>query len=518
MRLKRVWLDNFKNLKNLEVRIDPAQAVNVVVGQNGTGKSNLLEALVVIFRDLDLNPARPSLRYELDYEINGHNVAIDADPDRPRGRLKFTVDGRLSTLKELEATKAELLPGFIFGYYSGPSARFRGHFDAHQNRYYQRLLDEDEALPLRTLFLAESFHSQFVLLAFLLEPDDVINAFLKQHLRIESLSSVEFVLHQPDWATRTTKDAFWGARGAPRRLMEVLFDESIAPIREPAQDRVNFRQTVNREHLWLYLDGLESIERVYRAYESRQEFFKAMESLVISELLHELRVVVRVRNVEDGQLDFRELSEGEQQLLIVLGLLRFTQAANSLLLLDEPDTHLNPGWSVRYTEFLGSVMGELPTSQVLMATHDPLVIASLVREQVLLLERGEDGEVHATMPERDPRGMGVAGLLTSEIYGLRSQLDPYTLERLEEKRRLASLPERTSEQDARLRELGDLVDDVDMAATVRDPLYREFVGAMSDLEHGAASAPVVLTREEMAAREELVREVAAELREAEPGP
>jgi hypothetical protein len=34
------------------------------------------------------------------------------------------------------------------------------------------------------------------------------------------------------------------------------------------------------------------------------------------------------------------LSEGEQQLLMVLGLMRFTKSHQSLVLLDEPDTHL----------------------------------------------------------------------------------------------------------------------------------------------------------------------------------
>jgi len=35
-------------------------------------------------------------------------------------------------------------------------------------------------------------------------------------------------------------------------------------------------------------------------------------------------------------------SEGEQQLLLVLGLLKFTAEEEALFLLDEPDTHLNP--------------------------------------------------------------------------------------------------------------------------------------------------------------------------------
>ena len=52
------------------------------------------------------------------------------------------------------------------------------------------------------------------------------------------------------------------------------------------------------------------------------------------------------------KVTYRDLSEGEQQLLLVLGLLKFTARDEALFLLDEPDTHLNPIWSTQYLKFL----------------------------------------------------------------------------------------------------------------------------------------------------------------------
>lgn len=51
-RLVELWLEDFKNLKDYSVCFNPAQGFDVVLGWNGTGKSNLLEVLVIIFRDL----------------------------------------------------------------------------------------------------------------------------------------------------------------------------------------------------------------------------------------------------------------------------------------------------------------------------------------------------------------------------------------------------------------------------------------------------------------------------------
>jgi len=51
MKLLKLEISTFKNLRDFS--IDFSQTLTtVLLGQNGTGKSNLLEALIVIFRDL----------------------------------------------------------------------------------------------------------------------------------------------------------------------------------------------------------------------------------------------------------------------------------------------------------------------------------------------------------------------------------------------------------------------------------------------------------------------------------
>ena len=49
MRLDKLWIDNFKNLKDVNVDFDQESFVTVLIGQNGSGKSNFVEALIKIF-------------------------------------------------------------------------------------------------------------------------------------------------------------------------------------------------------------------------------------------------------------------------------------------------------------------------------------------------------------------------------------------------------------------------------------------------------------------------------------
>ncbi len=53
MKLRKLEISEFKNLRNFIIEFEQT-LTTVLLGQNGTGKSNLLEALIIIFRDLDL--------------------------------------------------------------------------------------------------------------------------------------------------------------------------------------------------------------------------------------------------------------------------------------------------------------------------------------------------------------------------------------------------------------------------------------------------------------------------------
>ena len=66
MRLDEVTIGNFKNLRNLCVNFDESSPYTVLVGANGAGKSNLIEALGLIFKHLDLDLKAP-FDYNLKY-------------------------------------------------------------------------------------------------------------------------------------------------------------------------------------------------------------------------------------------------------------------------------------------------------------------------------------------------------------------------------------------------------------------------------------------------------------------
>ena len=167
MRLDKVFIDGFKNLNNLEVDFDESVLTTVIIGQNGAGKSNLIEAITEVFRAVDLRRGEPKFRFKVDYRIDGIKVSLS---NLKRGLL-IEVNGKEVKRAEFERRKPEWFPDLVFGYYSGGSRRFEALFDNHQRRYYVAIKTNDDAathnqaLQERRLFYCRPIHGVLALLA-----------------------------------------------------------------------------------------------------------------------------------------------------------------------------------------------------------------------------------------------------------------------------------------------------------------------------------------------------------------
>ncbi|MFP5439051.1 MAG: AAA family ATPase [Bacteroidia bacterium] len=500
MRIDKVFIDNFKNLRQFSIDIDKRQMHTVLLGANAAGKSNFLEALVIIFRDLDLKEAT-SFNYVIEYECKGNLLKVEGGPTL-KGKYQFylgkEIEGVINysskpiTKKEIDSNRDSYLPKYVFSYYSGVSNRLLEHFDRHQNKFYKDLLDGIDD-PFRPLFYARIIHSYFVLLAFYGFNDEKINTFLKEYLNIVGLESVLFVMKKPNWkGNKEIGDRkFWYAKGVVKDFLNELWNASIGPIYHKDKIREDFNKHPEQEHLYLYISNQEKLNSIAQKYKGNTDFFKQLESTYMSDLIQEVRVKVQKQNV-DGTITFKELSEGEQQLLTVIGLLRFTKAEESLILLDEPDTHLNPLWKWKYMNLLQEYTDKDKSSQILMTTHDPLVIGGLTKEEIRIfysekktVENDEQIFIKTMTPDFDPKGLGVAGILTSEFFNLPSTLDQDTLNDLNERNVLIAKQEKhelSDEEKDRLTELFYQFSKLGINTTDRDPIYQKFLIAITERE------------------------------------
>jgi len=482
----------FKNLENIRVDFDETHLMTVIVGGNGSGKSNVLEALVSIFRNLDLGDT-PDFSYEVKYKLGDGEktkwVTVLANPNGKTLSQQYQIsfsnspDGAsqkisLAKVKRDKNGHSDYLPNHVFAYYSGPSDRLEKYFKKHRTNFYRKLLKSEVDLKsdIRPLFYAKPYHSQFVLLAFFLSKQaDQEKEFLKTHLGIESLDSVHFVMRKPNWTkAKNRKELFWGAEGVVREFLELLFPYCLAPVKITRPEDTGLTGSdIKNEFLHLFLPSVDVL-RDFATGLTPDVFFKMLESTLLSEIISEVSVRVKV-TFSDQPLSFSELSEGEQQLLTVLGLLKFTGGKDTLFLLDEPDTHLNPAWTVKYLSFLDQFVPHSGASHLLMVTHRPLAIAELEKQQVQVMERS-GGAVTAFQPYESPRGMGINFLLRSDMYGLKTTIDQPTTKDIEHRNRLAAKPTALNSQEKEeLKNLNERLEPLGFNFSTDDPDYMDFL-------------------------------------------
>jgi predicted ATPase len=518
MRLDRLTIPSYRNLRSFTIDFDETQATTVLLGRNGSGKSNLFEAIVEIFRELEIGGA-PPFPYILEYSCRDHTIRIDADPERTNKRLVISVDGKSMPQAAFLKNVDDYLPNFVFAYYSGWSSRLERHFDRPTRKHYDAILKaQNHQLPLRRLFFCRKEYSQLVLLAFFLEKSAAARDLLEQFLGIKSFDSALFVLKTPWWRRSGSPrknqleegDArFWYALGAFRGFLDRLWQRSLAPIRNnETVDRDVRRQGESTERLYLFIKNEEELAGLKEESADSKALFGYLESLFLCDLIDEVRVTVE--RTDGTRVKFTQMSEGEQQLLTVLGLLLFTQNDESLYLLDEPDTHLNPVWTYDFLKLLqDNIRAE--KGQLLVATHNPLMIGSLRKNQVRVLSvENEMSVVHE--PEYDPLGIGVEGLLKSELYGLRSTLAPEVLNQLDRHYFLLGQRLRTDTEQQELMELAVELNELGVTRTHPNPYFESFAGALA---RKTPHDETVFTKQEIKEQVRLADEVLAELIEEE---
>ncbi len=586
MKINNLKISKFKNLKDFELNLqNNSNNILVTVGKNSTGKSNLLEAIVLIFRNLFLyenksiskiyedivrKTNQPFFDFTIEYECNGHNIRVifekikkddgsellfpnqdDTVVDFIERKYTFQLkkgnkyvnidkEGKIKDKDYFydkdDKNQFKYLPTYIFAYYSGISNRLETHFDYHQRQFYNDLMNGLDN-PFRPLFYARPVHSNFVLLAFYAFQDETISAFLSEKLNITDLDSVLFVLKRPEWysndknsianyqkAPRRDK-RFWYSKGVVADFIKELFDKSLAPIKDTIEIRTDFNHSDKGTDCWyLFLESQEKLKEVATAYcklknveagKENVEFFKALESTYISDLIHETRIKVKKKNT-DGSITFKELSEGEQQLLTVIGLLKFTNHAESLFLLDEPDTHLSPIWGHEYLKMLKDISGQYGKSQMFLSTHKPTTISGLEKEQILVFRKDEEtGKTIVDYADIDAKGLSADGIL-KQIFEMDYTYDDVTYGQMLRRRELFAkkMFDETNFTEAEGNELATLTDTLsDYAGNYADGLFYEFIHELDKSGGLDAYQKINLTDKEKEERRAKAEKLLAQLRQ-----
>ncbi len=468
MKITRLWVSKYKNIENVALDFDSNQLITLLIGQNGLGKSNLIEILALIFRDLHLLSSEADFQswpydplyfeYEIDYICRSSVIRIHCKEGTFDAWVKPQSEGeefvRISFTEFQTRKKTDFLPQYIIGYYSGENKRVKDIIRIFEGDYWnsfkakaRRSRASESEEGFRALFFAENFHSQIILLTLSLYKDvpvlhEGIDSLFKRFLGIEKITDFSILFNNPDWSfdniggvnksinylisniQESVQFPFWNLTGKADQVITRFYNHQIER-KEPTAYEDPDEDTRSHVKEFLEFDDINFslfFSEISDFFPNPLDFFDAIEATNFLEVLNSIKIKVKKTGIEDP-IEFVQLSEGEQQLLSVLGLILITGEEDCLFLLDEPDTHLNPQWQRDYIQLLKDFNLNDKNSQIFVATHSPLLVQSIEDANTVLF-RKRDGKVVIDQTDFKEEGWRIDHVLASDLFGLSSTRPP----------------------------------------------------------------------------------------------
>lgn len=216
--------------------------------------------------------------------------------------------------------------------------------------------------------------------------------------------------------------AYGATRLLPREILPEAGDKLDQKIHEQLKKVDNlFDPFVTLCDAEKWLSGLDE-----DAFNSAGLTLKDLVHLDVEEALSKKDGEVRL-DIGDGPLPLEQQSAGYQAVLaiatdIMAGIrdIYDKQQASGIVLLDEIDAHLHPRWKM---EIVYSLREAFKNIQFLATTHEPLCLRGLEANEIALMKR-EGGQITVKDNLPSPAGLRVDQLLTSDLFGLKSTIDP----------------------------------------------------------------------------------------------
>lgn len=376
MRLKSVYISQYKNLKDFTLNFDGNSFIDVFVGKNGTGKSNLFEALIEIFRHLyehDKDKNELDFNYSISFESNG----IEAKVAWTSG--KFQINGR--TRKTISKT---LLPNNVLIYYSGHNDTVANLVKKYEDKFRERLRRADPSDSRRFIGIGPEYKALLLSVLLMQNEDNKARQFICRKLDIKTVGTeVTLVLKRPAFVDKKLKidsldpkTIFWGVEGITRQFLDKLV--------ECVKGEFNLDYLYNPEtDRYSLLINIKLFQNKFEKETSNT--FCQFDNLKTLNILEEISLSLTLEDGKGATISY--FSDGQFQSVYIYSIIEIFKDRNCITLLDEPDSFLHPEWQF---EFLKQIFEITDTTaqnnHVLMSSHSAVTLIPHDKKKIKFFE------------------------------------------------------------------------------------------------------------------------------------
>lgn len=331
MRLKSLYIQEYKNIKEQTFDFSNNTGYIAFIGLNGSGKSNLIEAIALIFNGI-LNKKKIPFEYEIKYEHDGKN---------------YTRKKREAYIDEKKVKTSEMFyPSSIIACYSGEELRlWHMAFEDYHMHYFKDAIDGKRSTP--NLIYLNKYCWSIALIALMGSANDKVKTFLKENLNIDDLNKVDILI---EFAEVENFKSHAALKWINRIKEECLDKEGKTTLKSFLSYEVPLLPTQTKERtIFHYLYLLSQPKKNTEKGNTIDKY------------------ITKIRIFNKG-IPLFSFSEGHKKLILVECITRILGDNSSLLLFDEPDAYVHIALKKEILNSLKEFHG-----QSILTTHSPIL-------------------------------------------------------------------------------------------------------------------------------------------------
>ena len=412
MQINTLYINNYKLLKDFTINF--SKDVSILIGINGSGKSSILECVAQICSDAYLQE-KSKFGFKLEYQLRLEEIVeqtatasefktdyikVEIYAEKKDEKLLYKVytgDDILEKETDIEkkfGSLEKIFPSNIVIYYSGLADIMKKICQPHDEKLSVNFRKGNTSLH-RPFFYFEPPLFNLILITLLSYEYGDIPQFLSDRAKIKGFQSIQITLKKPSWGKGKINE-WWGAKGEVKTFLDYL-DSIGSPliIEGGSTSKSNGNVVIEawqNEALIITIISQEKLFEIREHFVEERTLFKILNTLLIDGFQPEVKFSF-IQEDSTGQHSFNVLSEGEQQAIIIRGLIELVNNENTLFLFDEPDTYLHPSWQRNFIESINDLSknAEYNNSQFLITTHSPQLLSNAdpAKCDVQIMEDGE---------------------------------------------------------------------------------------------------------------------------------
>lgn len=521
MQIRRLKINDHKCLVDFEINFvtNAGGSSTILIGENGTGKSTVLESILEILMsfDSDAIEKKISYDYEFEYFYGGSNISI-YQRDKT---YQINIDGesfcrgKIDTVRKHIARRT-VFPKRINYFYSGASNKVLHNINRGNINYGTKCRSAVMQYWRTTVWANHEYRGEFPKRKYNYCADLLTPIYLISILAGQRTFEKQYLQDQCHMTRIESITICLDIERLPQSLQEEVRgggNEWLYEIIDFVDDR--FSELMHRGFLYdyenLFFFELEDIAELELDTISLFNFFEKLVTIFNAEY----SVYISVGN---SRVNCNDLSEGQRQLIKILGMLGICKSEDTLVLMDEPDAHMNPAWKYSLKSTIDKCLSEAVNTQAIIATHDPLVINGVPKEYIRIFTRNENQGRFFTRvitPVENTEGMGIDGLLQSEYYGLQTSYDQKSHKKFLRRQELYLKligESATDEEKAELREITKDLGLLPLSYNSIDFLYDDFLNVYKRCN---LYSKEYLTYDQVLERREKIKEIIEALYEGQ---